>query len=354
MTFAFCGMAVEDLLLERRKTLLRNLVLLWFCLVSTHSLSHTKSENGETKEFSEELENLRLEHRDHTYSDINSYRTLNMSLKLTVEMQAVRSVYGYVDTTFVKLKPSWQMSKFGRAGSDLVLDIRPYVFVTDVENLDTGEKLIFAKKCDDTIEVSVLECALLIKDPVDYVGDFKLRIQYSVSDRTSALHFIPPHQTEEGQDFFLVSTTQPSNTRGWIPCQDTPALKFPYRSEITVEKPFTVLMSGSIISKTVEETEDGSWETVQFKQDIPVPPYLIAITVADIIAVDVREHEESAVTDEAAVPSIKVWGERSVMEKLRVTPGRIFSMVSTLKSKYLSMSDSAYFFPQNCATILLS
>ena len=325
-------MAVEHILLERRKTLPRNLALLWFCLVSTYGLSHSKSENGESEEFSEELKNLRLEHRDHTYSDLNSYRTLHMSLKLTVEMQEERSVYGYVDTTFVKLKPSWQMSKFGRAGSDLVLDIGPYVFVTDVENIDIGEKLLFSKKCDDTIEVSVLKCALLIKDPIDYVGDFKLRIHYSVSDRTSALHFIPPYQTEEGQNYFLVSITQPSNTRGWIPCQDTPALKFPYKAEITVKKPFTVLMSGSIISRTVEETEDGSWETVQFNQDIPVPPYLIAITVADIVAVDVRGHNESAVTEEAAVPSIKVWGERTVMEKLRVEPGIIFSMVSALNA----------------------
>ena len=91
-------------------------------------------------------------------------------------------------------------------------------------------------------------------------------------------------------------------------------------------------MSGSIISRTVEETEDGSWETVQFKQDIPVPPYLIAITVADIVAVDVRGHNESAVTEEAAVPSIKVWGERTVVEKLRVEPGIIFSMVSALNA----------------------
>ena len=185
--FAFCGMAVKHILLERRKTLPRNLALLWFCLVSTYGLSHSKSENGETEEFSEELKNLRLEHRDHTYSDINSYRTLHMSLKLTVEMQEERSVYGYVDTTFVKLKPSWQMSKFGRAGSNLVLDIGPYVFVTDVENIATGEKLLFSKKCDDTIEVSVLKCALLIKDPVDYVGDFKLEPQLF----TSYLHIRP-------------------------------------------------------------------------------------------------------------------------------------------------------------------
>ncbi|KAL5269416.1 hypothetical protein ACHWQZ_G003034 [Mnemiopsis leidyi] len=318
---------------ERRFTYSLVFLLLLISLESTHGFTfgYENSEN-ETQQNESESDlldtvfDLRLEHRDHTYADINSYRTLYLSLKLTVKMHEERSVTGYVDTTFVKLKPSWMMSKFGKVGPDLNLDIGPHVTVTDIENIDTGKKVEFEKACNDSITISVLQCVLQIKDPIDYVGEFRLRIHYSVSDKTSALHFIPPHQTEDNQ-YFLVSTTQPSDARGWIPCQDTPALKYPYQSEISVKKPFTVLMSGSIISTTVEETDEGTWETVQFRQDLPVPPFLIAITVADMVAVEVREHEESAVTEEAAVPSIKVWGERSVMERLRADPGRIFSMI---------------------------
>ncbi|KAL5248997.1 hypothetical protein ACHWQZ_G018004 [Mnemiopsis leidyi] len=298
-------------------------------LAVSSAFADLNSENGEFdgSDFLENITNLRQEHRDHTYADINSYRTLQMSLKLTVEMDEGRSVSGYVETTFVKLRPSWMMYKFGRVGPHLVLDIGTHVSVTDVENSVTGERLFFTKTCDDSIQVSVLKCALQIKDPVNYVGEFKLRIHYSVSDKTSALHFIPSHQTTDGKNYFLVSTTQPSNARGWIPCQDTPALRFPYQSEVRVKTPFTVLMSGSLISKTVEETDDGTWETVQFRQDIPIPPYLIAITVADMVAVEVREHNQTAVTEEGAVPSIKVWGERSVVEKLSAYPGRILSMI---------------------------
>ena len=310
------------------------LTLFLISIESTHGFtfayenSETESNGDESEsDLSDTVMDLRLEHRDHTYADINSYRTLYMSLKLTVKMHEERSVSGYVETTFVKLKPSWMMSKFGKAGPDLNLDIGPHVTVTDIENIGTGKKLVFEKACNDSIAISVLQCVLQIKDPVDYVGEFRLRIHYSVSDKTSALHFIPPYQTDDNQYHFLVSTTQPSDARGWIPCQDTPALKYPYQSEITVKRPFTVLMSGTLVSKTVEETDSGTWETVQFRQDLPVPPFLIAITVADMVAVDVREHDESAVTEEAAVPSIKVWGERTVMEKLRADPGRIFSMV---------------------------
>ena len=304
------------------------LVLLFFLVVTTKCQGDEDS-GKEIDRWQEpdmndtvDISKLRIEHRDHTYADINNYRTLHMYLHLTVDMES-RTLSGHVDITFVKMRPSWMISKFGPAGPDLVLDIGPHVSVTRVENIETGETLTFERWCEDEPDVAVLECALQIQDPLATVGQFKLRIHYSVTEKTSALHFVPPYQTHDGQHYYLITTTQPSNARGWIPCQDTPALKFPYDAAVRVKHPFTALMSAITTSTT--QSEDSEWSVVVFKQDIPVPPFLIAITVADIVPVDVNAYSGESTSED--LPPIKVWGERTVMEK--VGPSGLLDLVSS-------------------------
>ena len=175
---------------------------------------------------------LRVEHRDHTFADLETYRTLHLALNLTIDMEG-EEVEGYVETTLVKLRPSWSYHLYGLSPG-LVLDIGPFVSIRKVEDIISGTDVSFEAHCRGVEEdpTEVLRCVLIVQDPISGVGEVQIRIHYTVQRGTSALHFIQPHQTMEGSHKFLTAITQPSDARGWIPCQDTPAIKFPFRAEI--------------------------------------------------------------------------------------------------------------------------
>ena len=254
---------------------------------------------------------FRWEHRDHTLSDVDSYQTLDMFLSLTVDMET-ETLQGFVETSFVKIRPLQSYQSLGLERG-LVLDIGEFVTVSRVEDALSGEPVSHHVECLGEDYRGVMKCALIIEERLEGVGEFGLRIHYSVDGSTSALHFIPSHQTHDGKNKFLMSVTQPSNTRSWIPCQDTPALKYPFRAEITVKAPYTVLMSGLQDGKPVKvEERDGEWTMTSFTQALPLPPYLIALTVADVGFIDVQEKGDS----ESRIP-IRVWAEHSILQELK-------------------------------------
>ena len=268
--------------------------------LSVDDARSTVTESGQSTEVL--FERLRVEHRDHTLADIDSYRTLDMFLSLKVDMEK-EILSGFVETTLVKLRTS----NNNYESLNLVLDVGQFVVVSRVEEAVSGEEVSHEMKCRGEEYNGVMKCVLVIEEMMRGVGELKIRIYYSVSGSTSALHFIPTHQTHDGKEKFLVSVTQPSNARGWIPCQDTPALKFPYRAEIAVKARFTALMSG--LQDGPGTKQEGGWVKTSFTQSLPIPPYLIALTVADMDYIDVQESENE-------VP-IRVWTERSISERIK-------------------------------------
>lgn len=138
----------------------------------------------------------RTEHRDHTFSDLGTYRTLSHSLNLTVNLEQ-GTLAGYVESSFVKVRPRWSWD-YTANYRGLVLDVGPRVSVGRVVEVGAqGRDLDFEVVCEEhTAAISVLQCALLIADPRDSVGGVTLRIYYNVTAETSALHFIPHYQTQ--------------------------------------------------------------------------------------------------------------------------------------------------------------
>jgi leukotriene-A4 hydrolase len=149
----------------------------------------------------------------------------------------------------------------------LVLDSRD-LNVTKAINEETGELLDF-KLGPKGYVGSKLEIRLPNKN-----SRTNIKIEYSTSEASTALQWLPKEQTAGKTHPYLFSQCQAIHCRSMIPCQDTPSVKTPYSAEMTAPKDFTVLMSG--IMQGDPQEKDGK-KTYKFYQKVPIQSYLIAI-----------------------------------------------------------------------------
>ena len=290
----------------------------WLVLLIVFSPARSSNESNFEKGY-QFMERFRVEHRDHTLTDLERYRTLHLSLNLTVDMD-LETVQGYVDINFVKIELESYLSDGDVVEHGLVLDIGTLIVVDRIEDLFSGEEVGYQVYCRSPTDFegpdpTVMWCALVLDQIVDRVGEGAVRIHYSTNSSSTALHFIQPAQTLEKKSKFLVSVTQPSDARGWIPCQDTAAMKQPYDAEIRIKGPYTALMSATLVGYA----EDEGWRVYKFKQKYPVPPFLIALTVAEMAAVQLQVGEMEGEEEETRSIPITIWGEEDFLKKLEAS-----------------------------------
>lgn len=113
--------------------------------------------------------------------------------------------------------------------------------------------------------------AILIKQ-----GTKKISIQYETDPSAEALQWLNPQQTAGKKFPFLFTQSQAILARSWVPCQDSPGIKFTYSAEVTVPKELLALMSAS---NPKEKNKDG---TYKFEMKQPISSYLLALAVGDI------------------------------------------------------------------------
>lgn len=101
----------------------------------------------------------------------------------------------------------------------------------------------------------------------------QISIKYKTSEGADALQFLEPQQTAGKKYPFLFTQSQAILARSWIPCQDSPGIRFTYEATVQVPKGMMALMSAENPTST---NEDGMY-TFQMKQAIP--SYLMALTV---------------------------------------------------------------------------
>lgn len=104
----------------------------------------------------------------------------------------------------------------------------------------------------------------------------KIAISYKSSPNAVALQWLTPEQTADKRKPFLFSQGQSIWTRTWIPCQDSPSVRFTYNARLSVPKDLLALMSAGNPQK---KNANGIYS---FKQSKPIPAYLMAIAVGDI------------------------------------------------------------------------
>ncbi|XP_027753932.1 aminopeptidase B [Empidonax traillii] len=106
--------------------------------------------------------------------------------------------------------------------------------------------------------------------------------------------WLAPEQTAGKQKPYMYTQGQAVLNRSFFPCFDTPSVKFTYSATVKVPEGFTAVMSAT----SWEKQKDN---TFVFKMSQPIPSYLIALVVGDIVSADVG-------------PRSRVWAEPCLIE----------------------------------------
>jgi aminopeptidase N len=105
-----------------------------------------------------------------------------------------------------------------------------------------------------------------------------VKVVYRTSPSASALQWLEPAHTSEGQHPFLFSQCQAIHARSVVPIQDTPSVRMRYSAELVVPRELTALMAAG--RARVFLADDG--KHARFEMPQPIPPYLLALAVGDL------------------------------------------------------------------------
>jgi leukotriene A-4 hydrolase/aminopeptidase len=125
-----------------------------------------------------------------------------------------------------------------------------------------------------------------------------VEIRYETDPAAEALQWLNPQQTA-GKTFpFLFTQSEAILARSWVPCQDTPGVRFTYHADVTVPKDLLAVMSAS---NPREKDATGSYH---FEMKQPIPSYLLALAVGDLsfrpISARAGVYAEKSIVDTAA------------------------------------------------------
>ena len=98
----------------------------------------------------------------------------------------------------------------------------------------------------------------------------KVSVHYTTSPDAGAFLWV------EGDSPFLFTQSQAILARTWVPCQDSPGVRFTYSADVEVPSSLMALMSA------VNPTEKSSDGRYHFEMDQPIPSYLLAMAVGDV------------------------------------------------------------------------
>lgn len=104
----------------------------------------------------------------------------------------------------------------------------------------------------------------------------EIRIEYETGKQADALQFLSPQQTADKTHPFLFTQSQAILARSWIPCQDSPGVRFTYEAKVEVPKGMMALMSAENPSKI---NQTGVYH---FRMDQAIPSYLMALAVGHL------------------------------------------------------------------------
>ncbi|KAG0172804.1 Leukotriene A-4 hydrolase [Apophysomyces sp. BC1034] len=144
-----------------------------------------------------------------------------------------------------------------------------------------------------------LGSALTVKllQPIASAGTtFQLKVDYSTTEKCTAVQFLEPEQTVGKKQPYLFSQCQAIHARAFAPCQDSPSIKLTYSASVT--SPLRVIMSALQTSSVAE----SGLTTYNFEQRTTIPTYLIAIAAGNLVGKEIG-------------PRSTVWCEPEVVEQ---------------------------------------
>ncbi|QGK75733.1 hydrolase/aminopeptidase [Flavobacterium sp. SLB02] len=159
-----------------------------------------------------------------------------------------------------------------------------------IDNVSKGNEIIFDENTLNITKVTLgddeKETKFELGKDVEFHGKplhitiepttTKVNIYYSTTKEAVALQWLKPEQTADKKKPFLFSQGESVWSRTWIPCQDSPGIRFTYNAKVTVPKDLLAVMSA------VNPQKKNDTGVYTFKQDKAIPSYLMAIAVGDI------------------------------------------------------------------------
>jgi leukotriene-A4 hydrolase len=182
----------------------------------------------------------------------------------------------------------YQIDNLGQ-GNRIIFDSRGLQIERVV--LDNQQETTFTMGADQAFFGQPLEIAIVPSTKT-------VRIQYRTSPDAAALQWLEPQQTAGGIHPFLFTQSQAILARTWIPCQDSPGVRFTYNARVKVPKDLLATMSAA---NPVQKNPEGIYK---FRMDQPIPSYLMALAVGDLVFESLGEttgvYAEPATIKEAA------------------------------------------------------
>ncbi|MNX52987.1 Aminopeptidase N [compost metagenome] len=159
-----------------------------------------------------------------------------------------------------------------------------------IDNVSKGNEIIFDENTLNITKVTLgdeeKETKFELGTAVEFHGKplhitiepntTKVNIYYSTTKDAVALQWLNPQQTADKKSPFVFSQGESIWSRTWIPCQDSPGIRFTYNAKLTVPKDLMAVMSA------VNPQKKNDTGVYTFKQDKAIPSYLMAIAVGDI------------------------------------------------------------------------
>lgn len=196
-----------------------------------------------------------------------------------------------------------------------------------IDNSSKGNKIIFDTRNLNISKIIIdnTEATYELGNEKEFLGrpltvnidtnTSKVTIHYTTAADAAALQWLTPQQTAGKKLPFLFTQSQAILARTWIPCQDSPGIRFTYNATVAVPKDLLALMSAE------NPTTKNSTGTYQFKQSNAIPSYLMALAVGDIAF--------KSVGDRAGV-----YAEPTVLEKAAWEFADMGKMIQTAEKLY--------------------
>lgn len=189
-------------------------------------------------------------------------------------------------------------------------------------DLDTRALTIESCRTADAVEVSselggndpIFGSRLRLDLPA---GTREITIDFATTDGSTALDWLAPEQTAGRRLPYLYSQCQPHHARSIFPCQDSPRARFRFTAAITVPEGHTAVMAAASTGSFKGSIPNTTIFTFEMPQ--PIPSYLTAFAVGDIVFRDLSDR-------------VRIWAEPEVIDAAAWEFGEVDPMITVAES----------------------
>lgn len=167
--------------------------------------------------------------------------------------------------------------------------------ISSVEMLHPGSAKCMRDQCSNDIIYSgyPLTWSVDVVNPI--IGDqltinfpdihkagesLSVRIWYATNQESQAMSWLKPSQTSGGVLPYIYTQCEDINCRSVAPLMDTPSNRITYSARVIHSNQLVAKMSAN---ETIVEKYNGTHSQTRFRCDIPIPNYLMALAVGDLV-----------------------------------------------------------------------